>query len=217
MGEPSQLVRQWILLRTLGARRFGVTISELAGELDVSERTIRRDLKSLLEAGFPLEEVVEEFGRKKWRIEPAKNQPGLSFTFDEALALYLGRRLLEPLAGTLFWEAAQRAFRKIRATLGADALKYVERFRELFHQTTVGASDYSQKADLIDQLMVGIEDRKAVFITYQSLRATEPVTYDLHPYGVKGVKGSGRGKGDGSNPVRLDCCTGGSDWQERRG
>jgi predicted DNA-binding transcriptional regulator YafY len=32
--------------------------------------------------------------------------------------------------------------------------------------------------------MIGIEDRKAVFITYQSLRATEPVTYDIYPYGL---------------------------------
>ena len=39
-------------------------------------------------------------------------------------------------------------------------------------------SDYSQKTDLIDDLMVAIEDRWTVFITYQSFKATEPVTYD---------------------------------------
>ena len=54
----------------------------------------------------------------------------------------------------------------------------------------VGASDYSQKADLIDDLMVAIEDRRAVFITYQSLRATEPVTYDIYPYGLTYHRGS---------------------------
>jgi proteasome accessory factor B len=54
----------------------------------------------------------------------------------------------------------------------------------------VGVSDYSQKADLIDDLMVAIEDRRAVFITYQSLRATEPVTYDIYPYGLTYHRGS---------------------------
>ena len=54
----------------------------------------------------------------------------------------------------------------------------------MFHQTMVGAADYTKNAELIDELMVGIEDRKAVFITYQSLRATEPVTYDVYPYGL---------------------------------
>jgi proteasome accessory factor B len=131
-----------------------------------------------------LEEVVGEFGRKKWHIDAGKAEPGLNFAYDEAIALYLGRRFLEPLAGTVFWEAAQRAFKKIRATLGVEALKYIDQFGTMFHQTMVGATDYTKKAELIDELMVGIEDRKAVFITYQSLQATEPVTYDIYPYGL---------------------------------
>jgi hypothetical protein len=42
----------------------------------------------------------------------------------------------------------------------------------MFHHTVVGVSDYSRKADLIDQLMIGIEDKHAVFITYQSLQGS---------------------------------------------
>jgi predicted DNA-binding transcriptional regulator YafY len=68
--------------------------------------------------------------------------------------------------------------------LGAEALKYIDQFGTMFHQTMVGAADYTKKAELIDELMVGVEDRKAVFITYQSLQATEPVTYDIYPYGL---------------------------------
>ena len=168
MPEDSPLVRQWILLRLLCSRRYGVSVKEMAQEMDVSDKTIRRDLETFQNAGFPLQAVEEDFGRKKWCIDPAKNEPGLSFTFDEAIALYLGRHFLEPLAGTLFWDAAQRAFKKIRASLGEEALRYVERFAGMFHQTMVGVSDYSKKAELIDQLMLGIEDRRAVFITYQS-------------------------------------------------
>ena len=178
MPEDSPLVRQWIVLRTLCSRRHGATVKEMVQEMGVSEKTIRRDLETFQRAGFPLEETVGEYGRKKWRIDPAKSQPGIAFTFDEAIPLYLGRHLLEPLAGTLFWEAAQRAFRKIRASLDPKALKYVEQFATMFHQTMVGVSDYSKKADLIDELMVGIEDHKAVFLTYKSMKATEPVTYD---------------------------------------
>jgi proteasome accessory factor B len=114
----------------------------------------------------------------------------MCFAFDEAISLYLGRRFLEPLAGTVFWEAAQRAFRKIRASLGKGALKYVDQFATMFHQTMVGVSDYSEKADLIDDLMVAIEERRAMFITYQSLRATEPVTYDVYPFGLAYHRGS---------------------------
>ena len=118
MPEQLPLVRQWTLLRTLCSRHQGATIKELVQEMGVSEKTIRRDLETFQTVGFPLTETVEEFGRKKWHIQEDKHAPGLAFAFDEAVALYLGRRFLEPLAGTLFWEAAQRAFKKIRATLG---------------------------------------------------------------------------------------------------
>lgn len=180
MSEEPPLVRQWVLLRLLSGRRFGVTVKEMAREMGVHEKTIRRDLATFEQAGFPLQETVGERGRKTWRLDSA-SQPGLTFTFDEAVALYLSRRLLEPLAGTVFWDAAGRAFKKIRATLSPEALAYIERFGPLFHQTTVGASNYTDKADLIDRLTIGTEDRRAVFITYQSLKATEPVTYDIHP------------------------------------
>jgi predicted DNA-binding transcriptional regulator YafY len=66
----------------------------------------------------------------------------------------------------------------------------VERFAGMFHQTLVGVSDYTQKAEMIDQIMLGIEDKRAVFITYQSLQATEPVTYDVYPYGLACHRGS---------------------------
>jgi len=190
LTEASPLVRQWILLRTLCAWHYGGTVKELAAEMSVSEKTVRRDLETFQTAGFPVIETVEQFGRKKWRIDAGRFQAGMCFAFDEAIALYLGRRFLEPLAGTLFWEAAQRAFRKIRASLGKDALRYLDQFAAMFHQTMVGVSDYSKKADLIDDLMVGIEDRRAVFITYQSLQATEPVTYDIYPYGLTYHRGS---------------------------
>jgi proteasome accessory factor B len=60
----------------------------------------------------------------------------------------------------------------------------------MFHQTTAGAGDYSKKADILDQLMIGIEDRRAVFVAYQSLHATEAVTYDIYPYGLIYHRGS---------------------------
>lgn len=158
--------------------------------MSVGEKTVRRDIEAFQRVGFPIAETVGQSGRKSYRIDPEKNQPGMSFAFDEAIALYLGQQFMEPLAGTIFWDAAQKAFKKIRSTLGKEALKYVERFEPIFHQTMAGTSDYSRKAELIDTLMQGIEDRRATFITYQSLRATEPVTYDVYPYGLTYHRGS---------------------------
>ena len=134
MPHESPLTRQWILLRSLSARRYGATVKELAEELEVGLKTIRRDLTALQAAGLPVEETVLSRGLKRWRIDPERWQPSLGFAFDEAVALYIARRLLEPLAGTPFWSAAQSALKKTRATLSAAALEYIDRFGETFHR-----------------------------------------------------------------------------------
>jgi hypothetical protein len=176
MHDESPLIRQWILLRTLATRRYGVTVKELAREAGVSLKTIRRDLEAFQAAGFPLREIVGDFGRKKWHLESPQLPAELSFTWDEAAALYLGRRLLEPLIGTMFWQAAREAFRKIQAVLEPVPREYLDKFASLFGQTMIGTHDYSKKADLIDLLMQASEDNRTVAMTYQSLAATEPVT-----------------------------------------
>ena len=100
MRDETCLRRQWTLLRALTSRRLGLTIGQMADELGVTSRTIRRDLEVFRSVGFPLEEAVGEFGRKTWSIKAGRDQPPLAFTYDEVIALHLGRRMLEPLAGT---------------------------------------------------------------------------------------------------------------------
>jgi proteasome accessory factor B len=153
----------------------------MAQEMKVAERTIRRDLDLFRGVGIPGEGSSGDHGCKTWRLAGERCHLPLTFTYDEAAALYLGRRLLEPLAGTPFWSAAHSAWRKIRASLGETAVGYLDRFDRLFHCTTFGQGDYSNKSGLLDDLMLAIEEHQAVHITYQSQRATEPVTRDVYP------------------------------------
>jgi len=64
----------------------------------VAEKTIRRDLGLFDCLGFPLEKTVGDRGRNTWKLTGGSSQPPLTFTFNEAVVLYLGRRFLEPLA-----------------------------------------------------------------------------------------------------------------------
>ena len=68
MRPETSLQRQWILPRALSSRHYGLTVQEMANELDVNEKTIRRDLDLCRRLRFPLEEDVGIFGRKTWRI-----------------------------------------------------------------------------------------------------------------------------------------------------
>ena len=190
MADSTQIARQWLLLRTLSSRRAGCTLHELARDFDVSTKTIRRDLDALTAVGFALHETAGPHGEKSWRIETDSILAGLTLTFDEVAALYLGRRFLEPLAGTMIWQSAHSALRKIRAALDTPALDYLEQLTRLIHRTSFRDSRYHDKSQILDDLMVGIEDRRITFITYQSARSTEPLTYDVYPYGLVYHRGS---------------------------
>ncbi len=190
MAERGTLLRQWILLRQLAATRRGLSVDEMARETGVSTKTIRRDLQTLTLAGFPLVETRAERGRKLWRLPVPNQQPPLAFNFAELASLYLARQLLEPLAGTLFWESAQSALAKIRTCVGPQALEYLSKLAESFWTTKFGISDYRQRAELVDALMIAIEDRKVTTLRYCSRSAQQTHTYDVHPYGLVYHRGS---------------------------
>lgn len=125
MAEQRTFERQWQLVRILSSRRLGATIRELAGELCIGEKTIRRDLDFFRTINIPVEETEEARGRKRFRIAEVKAAAGREFTYDEALALALAEGLLVSLAGTSFGLAAQRAVQKVRQSLDEKALKYL--------------------------------------------------------------------------------------------
>lgn len=190
----SQIIRQWLILRTLGARRYGTSVPDLAAEMGVGEKTIRRDLMSLHSLGFPLIEKTVERGKKLWTVSQAPALPNLSFslTFNltEVLSLYVGQRLMEPLAGTMFWDGAVSSYRKIRTGLSQGAIDYLNRLSALLHFSSVGSKDYASRSELIDRLMVAIEDRQITDLVYQSMRATESVSRQVHPLGLSYFRGS---------------------------
>lgn len=184
MPDSVHFARQWGLLRKLTARASQWTLRELAREFSVSTKTIQRDLRALQDVGFHLKSITSAHGEKAWRIETEEIIAGLSLTFEEITALYLGRRFLEPLAGTPFWEGAQSAFKKLKIGVGKSQSDYLDKFASTFYQTSVGQSDYSGRGELIDTLMICIEDLKIVDLTYHKLVGDQPERYAVHPLGL---------------------------------
>ena len=75
VDEQSALIRQWILLKILSVRTCGTTIGELAKEVEVSGKTIRRDLSTYRTAGFSIEESLGKFGRNSYRLDSGWSKP----------------------------------------------------------------------------------------------------------------------------------------------
>ena len=189
LQADQQTVRQWQIVWDMMSRPEGVTIQELVNITGFAERTVRRDLSSLQRAGLPVEETVSAHGRKHWRIREWKID--LALNFEEAGGLYLATRLLSSqVRGTLFSNAALRAFRKLESILTRGVRKFLDNWMQKVHITEAGISDYGLRQELIDQVSQAVEDRKITILIYQSPRSTEPVEYESYPLGLVLHRGS---------------------------
>src|SRR5215510_10189653 len=119
----AEVIRQWRILKRIETGRY-TTAQALAQEHGVTERTIRRDIEALQEAGFPLYDERAD-GRKVWRlVEGYKQRLTQSFTLAELAALYFGKNLMGFLGGAPFASDLEAAFVKIQEALPARSLPY---------------------------------------------------------------------------------------------
>lgn len=186
MSESQQLQRQWNLLRFLESARHGCTLQQMVQLTDVSAKTVRRDLNTL-ESIFQIESFTRN-GHRIWKMPPLSEH--LNFNLTELLAMHISQQFLEALAGTVFWEGNRSVFQKVQNAIGEPGIRYLKKLSAGLQTTNIGAGNYSQRSDLIDQLMIAIEDRLVTLIVYQSMQATEPVEQEIYPLGMVHHRGS---------------------------
>jgi predicted DNA-binding transcriptional regulator YafY len=104
------------LLQALRRRRQPVTAAVLARELEVSERTIYRDLSELAAQGAP---VQGEAG-VGYVLRPGLFLPPLMLTEDETEAVLLGLRYVDQRGDDVLTQAADNARAKIMAVLSPE-------------------------------------------------------------------------------------------------
>ena len=179
----AEVIRQWKILKTIEAGRY-TTAPEMAREHGVTERTIRRDIEALQEAGFPLYDDRAD-GRKVWRlVEGFKQRLTQSFTLAELSALYFSRNLLSFLGGAPFAQDLESAFTKIREALPARSLPYLARIQDLFSARPDPWKDYSKKLDVIGAVIDATLHQRQVRIEYFSFASRRRKAYTLHPYRI---------------------------------
>jgi predicted DNA-binding transcriptional regulator YafY len=177
----AEVIRQWRILKTIEAGRY-TTALDLAEEHGVTERTIRRDIEALQDAGFPLYDDRVD-GRKVWRlVEGYKQRLTQSFTLAELSALFFSKNLLSFLGGSPFAQDLESAFAKIREALPSKSIPYLGRVQELFSARPDPWKDYSKKQDIIADLIDATLHQRQVRIAYFSFNSRRTKTYTLDPY-----------------------------------
>lgn len=116
--------RLFQIVQTLRGRRL-TTAAQLAEWLEVSERTIYRDIADLSASGVPID---GEAG-VGYRLHDGFDLPPLMFSFDEIEALVAGARMIESWGGPKLGRGAQSALEKIAAALPREKRIVMERTR----------------------------------------------------------------------------------------
>jgi predicted DNA-binding transcriptional regulator YafY len=113
----SRSARLLSLLQAMRGRRGPVTALQLAQSLDVSERTIYRDLAELAAQGAPIE---GEAG-VGYILRPGLFLPPLMLSEDETEAVMLGLGYVDQRGDEVLKKAATVALAKIGSVLSAEA------------------------------------------------------------------------------------------------
>jgi predicted DNA-binding transcriptional regulator YafY len=173
--RASRLVSLLLLLQTRGR----MTAAQLARELEVSERTIHRDVDALSAAGVPIYAERGPYGGVQLVDGYRTRLTGM--TADEAEAVFLAG-LPGPAAelglGTVITAARLKVLAALPVELRARASRLVERF----HLDAAGWFQAGDPVPHLPTLAEAVWESRRVRVTYQ--RGDETVERVLEPLGV---------------------------------
>lgn len=140
-------------------RRHVVTAAFLARELEVSERTVYRDIRDLVGTGVPID---GEAG-VGYTLRRGFDLPPLMFTEPELEAMVLGARVVSSWGDQALGRAARDALARVEAALP-------DRLREKLTNTPLFAPGFHVPAETIASLTplrVALEERRIVWMRYE--------------------------------------------------
>ncbi len=152
-----------------------VTGQSLADELEVSTRTIYRDIQDLSLSGVPIE---GEAG-VGYRLMRGFHMPPLMFTEEELAALLIGARMVQAWTDPQLAKAAHGAINKIDIAIPAHLKPELNR-QDILVPDFTNSDDVAERLQL---LRTAVKLRRKVSYAYQ-LEDGETSTRTVHPLGM---------------------------------
>lgn len=171
---PAQRLHQ---LKSMLASTAGISVYDIAERFGVSVRTAIRYLRALENAGEPLHEVADG-KRKLWRLHPAARKESIALTTQQAVTLFLSRRVFDFLAGTGFAESLDEIFDKLEATLKRRDYETKNLERKLF-DVNEAPHLYEGRLDHMDDITTALLKEQRLLIVHDRF-GTKPFKFE--PY-----------------------------------
>ncbi|MCW9033313.1 MAG: YafY family transcriptional regulator [Rhodospirillales bacterium] len=171
-----RILRLFKILDHLRINRLPISAEKLASSLDVSVRTIYRDMATLQSMGAP----VRGEGGVGYQLEKGYFLPPLHFDPDELDAIVLGMQLISVRGDEQLADAAIRASSKIKAAL-------LEGDQDRFAMSPLLACPIEEEAIItnpfLSQTRIAIRKRLRLRMTYQDLKE-QKTTRNIRPLGL---------------------------------
>lgn len=166
--------RLFQITQLLRNRRL-ITAKQLSERLEVSERTIYRDIQDLSLSGVPVE-GEPGFG---YRLRHSLDIPPIMFNEDEIEALILGVKMITAWSGNELAQSARSALDKIEAVLPAELKQTIESSK-LFAPSFVIPKQHRTN---FEALRLAINHNQIITIEYHKLN-DQKSTRELYPLGL---------------------------------
>ncbi|MDH5445082.1 MAG: YafY family transcriptional regulator [Gammaproteobacteria bacterium] len=150
--------RLFEIIQWLRSRRV-TTAQWLAEKLEVSERTIYRDIQDLMSSGVPIE---GEAG-VGYALRKGFDLPPLMFNREELAALSLGAQIIRSWADPKLADAAERVLSKIEVILPDELKDKIENTRLYSPMVRLNP----KVANVLASLRLAIDQQNKVSIDYQ--------------------------------------------------
>nr|WSX25024.1 WYL domain-containing protein [Streptomyces tubercidicus] len=135
---------------------------DLAGRLDITSRTVRRDIDRLRELGYPITTVKGPAGG--YRLEAGTNLPPL--LFDDGQAIALAVALQTAAAGTAVAEDASRALATLRQVMPPRLRHRIDLLRITAVQPTAARDTLQVDAQVLMDLSRVVHAREELRFDY---------------------------------------------------
>ena len=186
MSHPGS--RTLRLLSLLQSRRFW-SGSELAERLEVSARTLRRDIDRLRQLGYPVE--AQRGVEGGYQLAPGAVLPPLVLDDDEAVAIGVGLHSAIQ-GGTVVGieEASVRALAKVVHVMPSRLRRQIDALAAVTDPAPWALAATSVDADVLVSLAQACRDGERLAFTYTA-RGGEETTRAVDPARMVGVIGQG--------------------------
>jgi predicted DNA-binding transcriptional regulator YafY len=175
--RASRLVSLLLLLQTRGR----MTARELADELEVSVRTVYRDVESLGSAGVPV--YADRGPTGGYQLLDGYRTRLTGLTGDEAGTLFLAG-MPGPAAELGLGSLLAAAELKLRASLPGELADRADRVRERFHLDAPGWFRGDEPTPHLSTAAEAVWSSRMLALRYRRWKAPREVTRTLHPLGV---------------------------------